>query len=91
MWITSFFFSFELISYEDFNKIALHIAFDHLQMNDVMQIVKEENIEIYEQQFDLECELKFRVKKSLVFQIRARLASIPNLSLSEISKNDAKN
>ncbi|MBC7416930.1 MAG: YigZ family protein, partial [Pedobacter sp.] len=56
---------------EDFNKIALHIAFDHLQMNDVMQIVKEENIEIYEQQFDLECELKFRVKKSLVFQIRA--------------------
>ena len=76
---------------EDFNKIALHISFNHLQMNDVMQIVKEETIEVYEQQFDLECELKFRVKKSLAFQISDRLASIPNLSLSAISKNDAKN
>ncbi|MGY3051918.1 putative YigZ family protein [Pedobacter sp. UYEF25] len=76
---------------EDFNKIALQITFTHLYMNDVMQIVKFEDIEVFEQQFDLKCGLKFWVKKSLAFHVINRLATVPNLNISEISTNDTKN
>ncbi|OCX53424.1 YigZ family protein [Mucilaginibacter sp. PPCGB 2223] len=41
------------------------IRFDYSQMNDVMRIVKNENLAIIHQQFDAVCEISVEVRKSL--------------------------
>ncbi|MET4080427.1 putative YigZ family protein [Pedobacter sp. UYP30] len=80
----------EAIIIDDFQKTNLKVSFDYVHMNDVMQILKEEGLEVYEQQFDLACELKFWVKKSLEDQISHKLDSIPNLKLKAIINDDTK-
>lgn len=76
---------------EDFKKTSLIIIFDYLHLNDVMQIVKDNDLEVYEQKFDLACELRIHVKESLERQISAKLGSVPNLTLRAISKDNLQN
>jgi len=45
-------------------KEFFEIKFDYLQMNDVMKIIKEENLEIKSQDFELSCTLVFSVRKN---------------------------
>jgi uncharacterized YigZ family protein len=40
------------------------LQFDYLQMNDVMKIIKDENLEMLSQNFELACTLSFSVRKS---------------------------
>jgi len=40
------------------------IQFDYLQMNDVMRIIKEDNIEIVSQQFDNDCRVQVSIRKT---------------------------
>ncbi len=40
------------------------LKFTYNQMNDVMQIIKQENLNILDTRFELECELDFSVRKS---------------------------
>jgi uncharacterized YigZ family protein len=54
------------------------ITFDYLQMNDVMRIIKEDNLEIVEQQFDTHCAIKISIRKMQVNQTLARLQKIPS-------------
>lgn len=76
---------------KDFQKISLIIFFDYIRLNDVMQIVKDNDLEVFQQHFDLECELKFSVKKSSEAQISAKLGSIPNLKIRVATNNDIEN
>jgi uncharacterized YigZ family protein len=42
------------------------ISFDHQQMNDIMKVIKEDNLTILEQQFDNNCMVKIAIRKMQV-------------------------
>jgi uncharacterized YigZ family protein len=52
------------------------ITFDYLQMNDVMRIIKEDHLEILEQQFDNACTIKTSIRK---MQVNKAVAKLQNL------------
>lgn len=49
------------------------VTFDYLQMNDVMRLVKEENLLILKQEFDNNCSIDVGVRKLLVNQVIRKL------------------
>lgn len=48
------------------------LKFNYANLNDVMRIVKEENIHIIDNQFDMECFLTYRVRRSLADQVNSK-------------------
>lgn len=58
------------------------ISFDYLQMNEVMRIIKEEHLDVLEQQFDNNCSINIAVRKMQVNQVLARLQKIPSATVS---------
>ncbi|HTD98101.1 MAG TPA: YigZ family protein [Mucilaginibacter sp.] len=57
------------------------IAFDYLQMNEVMRIIKEDNLEILEQQFDNSCSIKISIRKMQVNQTLAKLQKLASVQV----------
>lgn len=57
------------------------VYFDYLQMNDVMKLVKDENLQVLAQQFDTHCNLKFEVRKSHLNQVLGRFDKIEQVKL----------
>ncbi|GGE64938.1 putative YigZ family protein [Pedobacter psychrotolerans] len=57
------------------------VYFDYLQMNDVMKLVKDENLQVLAQQFDTHCSLKFEVRKSHLNQVLSRFDKIEQVKL----------
>ena len=55
------------------------ISFDYLQMNDVMRIVKEDDLDILKQQFDISCELTISIRKMQVNHVLARLQKLSSV------------
>jgi len=55
------------------------IEFDYLQMNDVMRLVKEENLMVLSQNFDIQCVLTFEVRKAQLNQVLAKFDKIEGL------------
>jgi putative IMPACT (imprinted ancient) family translation regulator len=49
------------------------ITFDYPQMNDVMRIIKEEQLQVLEQTSELNCLIKFSIRKTQVEQVMSRL------------------
>ncbi len=52
------------------------LCFDYGVMNEVMKVVKDENLPIVNQQFDLSCAIDFHLRQSLVEATLARLSKI---------------
>ncbi len=52
------------------------IKFDYLQMNDVMKIIKDENLEIKSQNFELNCSLVFSVRKNNSLKVQEMFSKI---------------
>lgn len=50
-----------------------HISFNYLQMNDIMRLIKENNLAIIEQQFNNDCTIKLSIRKMEVNTILAKL------------------
>ena len=59
------------------------VAFEYPFMNDVMRIVKEEEPEILEQSYDMDCLMKLRIRKSSMPKLRARLEKVETLRFIE--------
>jgi uncharacterized YigZ family protein len=57
------------------------INFSYEGMNSVMSIMKEEQLEQVDQEFDLKCRLVFSVRQSQAEQVRAKLEKISNLEI----------
>lgn len=57
------------------------LNFDYLTMNDVMRIVKEEQLPILEQMFDTQCSLKFEVRKANLNIVLGKLEKIEGLKI----------
>lgn len=57
------------------------LSFDYLQMNEVMKIIKEENLHPENQVFDLKCLMEISIRKSELNKILGKLESIESLKL----------
>lgn len=55
------------------------IKFNYLQMNDIMRLVKEENVDILHQQFDNNCALQVSIRKMQVNAVLAKLNKIESV------------
>ena len=59
------------------------VAFEYPFMNDVMRIVKEEEPEILEQSYDMDCLMKRRIRRSMMGKLRARLEKVETARIIE--------
>lgn len=57
--------------------------FEYPFMNDVMRIVKEEEPEILEQSYDMDCRMSLRIRKSMMPKLRARLEKVETLHFED--------
>lgn len=55
------------------------ITFDYLVMNDVMRLMKEEQLQIRDQNFDNSCTIKFEVRKANLNSVLGKLDKIEGL------------
>ena len=55
--------------------------FDYLQMNDVMKLVKDEQLDVLSQQFDTDCMLRFEVRKTKLNQVLKKFDELVGLKL----------
>ena len=62
-------------------------AFEYPFMNDVMRIVKEEEPEILEQSYDMDCLMKLRIRKSSMPKLKARLQKVDTLRFIDENEN----
>lgn len=58
------------------------LNFEYLTMNDVMRIVKEEQLSIVEQHFDSQCKLIFEVRKANLNTVISRFEKLENIKLT---------
>jgi uncharacterized YigZ family protein len=52
------------------------IRFDYLQMNDVMRIIKDDNLAILQQQFDNDCSIQVSIRKTQVEQTLFKISKL---------------
>jgi uncharacterized YigZ family protein len=57
------------------------ISFDYLQMNDVMKLLKDENLHQFNQQFETTCRLQFSVRKNDSSRLYENMRKIENLKI----------
>lgn len=57
------------------------IGFDYLEMNQVMRIVKDENLNVLHQTFENDCVLKFEVRKGQLNTVLGKLEKIDKLTI----------
>ncbi|WP_066627419.1 IMPACT family protein [Labilibacter marinus] len=55
------------------------VKFDYGVMNDIMKVVKEENLNITNQQFDLACNIEFSLRQTEVDKVINRLSKIESV------------
>lgn len=55
------------------------ITFDYLSMNEVMKVIKDEDISIKQQSFDTSCSMEIEIRKMKLNQVLSRLESINSL------------
>ena len=59
------------------------VAFEYPFMNDVMRIVKEEEPDILDQSYDMDCLMKLRIRRSMMGKLRARLEKVETARIIE--------
>jgi len=57
------------------------IVFGYLQMNEVMRIVKDDNLQLLEQAFDNSCSIKVSVRKMQVEQVISKLQKLTSIKV----------
>ena len=55
------------------------VSFEYPFMNDVMRIVKEEQPDILEQSYDMDCLMRLRIRKAKMPRLRSRLEKVETL------------
>lgn len=59
------------------------VMFEYPFMNDVMRIVKEEEPEILEQSYDMDCSMTLRIRRSMMPKLRTRLEKVETARIPE--------
>lgn len=63
---------------EEFEKIVTSLKFEYIKMNDVMKVVKDFDLKVLEQQFDLDC--------NIILEFNKTDSQLPIQKLSELGK-----
>jgi len=63
------------------------VHFEYLQMNDVMKLVKDEQLDILSQDFDTDCVLKLELRKAQLNQVLAKFDKIDGVKLKYLHTN----
>lgn len=58
------------------------VAFDYLQMNDVMRITKDFDLNILNQEFDTRCKVTLEIRKSHVNQVISKLEMLSDVQIA---------
>ena len=66
----------------------IYFAFEYPFMNDVMRIVKEEEPEILEQSYDMDCLMRLRIRRSMMPKLRARLEKVDSFRIIEEEEDE---
>lgn len=61
----------------------LTVLFEYPFMNDVMRIVKEEQPDVLEQSYDMDCRMTLRIRRSMMSKLRARLEQVETLRVAD--------
>ena len=62
---------------------TLTVLFEYPFMNDVMRIVKEEQPDVLEQSYDMDCRMTLRIRRSMMGKLRARLEKVETLRVAD--------
>ena len=62
---------------------TLTVLFEYPFMNDVMRIVKEEQPDILEQSYDMDCRMTLRIRRSMMDRLHARLEKVETLRVAD--------
>ena len=65
--------------------LDISFKFEYPFMNDVMRIVKEEEPEILNQSYEMDCSMTLRIRKSLMPKLQSRLEKVETLRFQENS------
>ena len=57
--------------------------FDYLDMNEVMYLIKDKELKVLHQQFDVSCNMTLAVRETLYMEVKAKLEQIPSLKLKD--------
>jgi len=60
------------------------VNFDYLQMNDIMKLIKDESLEVINQNFDINCVIKFEIRKAQLNQVLTKFDKIEGITLKYI-------
>lgn len=63
------------------------MKFGYLAMNEVMRLIKEEQLTILEQQFDNECRIRFEVRKSQLNKVLQRIEKQDGIEIKYLGTN----
>ncbi|MDX5436599.1 MAG: YigZ family protein [Pontibacter sp.] len=69
---------------EKHETILLQAHYAYPQMNDVMSLVKEYDLPVRDQQFELDCKLTLEVRKALQEDVTAKLEDIEGVQVKEL-------
>lgn len=61
------------------------VSFEYLQMNDIMRVIKEENITVLDQQFDNNCVIKLEMRKMQVNSVLNKLEKIEGAKINYLT------
>lgn len=62
---------------------TVKVSFEYPFMNDIMRIVKEDEPEIVEQSYDMDCMIMLRIRKSAMPKMKARLEKVETARIIE--------
>ncbi|TAE00905.1 MAG: YigZ family protein [Bacteroidetes bacterium] len=63
----------------------MRIFFEYLQMNEVMKIMKENDLQMISQKFDNDCQIILEIRESLVEKVQKQFEKIKNLVIDDPS------
>ncbi|BDD02966.1 IMPACT family protein [Aureibacter tunicatorum] len=68
---------------EEIVKETLNFSFDYIKMNDVMKIIKDFDLEILNQVFEMNCEFSLLIREAVIQEVKAKLEKIETLNFIE--------
>lgn len=68
--------------------IDVKVIYEYPFMNGVMRIIKEMNVEIVSQSFEMDCEMTLRIRMNDVAMLKERLLKVDSLRILEDEDND---
>lgn len=64
----------------------LEVCFEYLGMNDLMLLIKEEQLEIVNSSFDLQCSIRLKVRSAILEEVLTKIEKMEGIISSEVTQ-----